>query len=242
MKTQSQWLFEAPLAPEATYYLNPYSSPEYYSEPEWEAEWELHEGNYYSFDAMAAKDPNRASSANVQKQIANAKATLKRLQQRTQLARKEVASGKPGANARLGQVLKAVTKVERILQSLKSTKVPKNQQHSYMTPERVQRLQSDIEQRIKGKLPASQPSPSLLAPKYGNPAWWSSIHALALAQVRAGQHTPLQNGGMKVILGPFPDFTGWLRDPNFTLGQEQKVYRLMVVFDSQGKWHHYPVP
>src|SRR5437588_1928498 len=38
MSTQTRWLFEAPLAHEAPHYANPYTSQEYYSNPELEFE------------------------------------------------------------------------------------------------------------------------------------------------------------------------------------------------------------
>jgi hypothetical protein len=43
MSRQTEWLFEVPMAAETTQYANPYTSPEYFSHPEWESEWELPE-------------------------------------------------------------------------------------------------------------------------------------------------------------------------------------------------------
>jgi hypothetical protein len=40
MNRQSQWLFEAPFVSESDRYTNPYTNPDYYSNSEWEAEWE----------------------------------------------------------------------------------------------------------------------------------------------------------------------------------------------------------
>ena len=40
MNRQSQWLFEVPFVSESDRYTNPYPNPEYYSNSEWEAEWE----------------------------------------------------------------------------------------------------------------------------------------------------------------------------------------------------------
>jgi hypothetical protein len=43
MSRQTEWLFEFPMAAETTQYASPYTSPEYFSNPEWESEWELPE-------------------------------------------------------------------------------------------------------------------------------------------------------------------------------------------------------
>lgn len=43
MSRQSQWLFEVPVTSEATLYTTPHNNPKYYSNSEWEAEWELPE-------------------------------------------------------------------------------------------------------------------------------------------------------------------------------------------------------
>jgi pimeloyl-ACP methyl ester carboxylesterase/peptidoglycan hydrolase-like protein with peptidoglycan-binding domain len=43
MSRQTEWLFEVPVAAETTQYTNLYTSPEHFSNPEWESEWELAE-------------------------------------------------------------------------------------------------------------------------------------------------------------------------------------------------------
>jgi hypothetical protein len=43
MNKQSQWLFETPPISEGDRHINPYTNPEYYGNPEWEADWELWE-------------------------------------------------------------------------------------------------------------------------------------------------------------------------------------------------------
>ena len=62
MNRQNQWLFEAPLALEATYFSNPYTSVESLN-PEWVTEWESQEANPYALgDAEWERSPRFSSN------------------------------------------------------------------------------------------------------------------------------------------------------------------------------------